>query len=319
MRPMKETKDKAWDIIPDIHGQRGKLESLLARLGYEQSGSTYSHPERRALFLGDYIDRGPDVRGVLRIVRAMVDAGEAVALMGNHELNALHFHHQGPDGMPLRPHETHKVAQHSATLEQFAGMDDEWRDWLAWFKSLPVTFETDGFRAVHACWDGGAMKVADGGSLHDEEFLVASARKGSAEHAALERLLKGPEIDLPCGITFLDKDGHTRPNLRIRWWGLDEDELRFSDLVMPPGADAPTGLIDSALVAEVPNYAVHEKPVFFGHYWLPWQGEASPLAHNAICLDYCAGKDGPLVACRWGCSIGDSVFVASGAEKSPVD
>lgn len=44
------------------------------------------------IFLGDFIDRGPKIRETLQIVRAMVDAGTALAVMGNHEYNAICFH-----------------------------------------------------------------------------------------------------------------------------------------------------------------------------------------------------------------------------------
>lgn len=307
---MKDTKSKAWDVIPDIHGQRGKLESLLAELGYERIAGTYRHAERRVLFLGDYIDRGPDIRGVLKIVRSMVEAGEAVALMGNHELNALHFHNIGPDGQPLRPHTQSKIGQHAATLEQFSDFQDEWRDWLDWFKTLPITFEADDFRAVHACWDNDASAVVAGRSFNESKFLVQTGTKGSEEYAALERLLKGPEINLPDGLTFRDKDGQSRPNLRVCWWGLDDEGLRFCDVVMPPGAEAPDGPVGKDQLAAVPSYPKHEKPVFCGHYWLQWRGEARPLAENVICLDYSGGKEGPLVACRWNGTLGNSEFVA---------
>lgn len=70
------------DFIGDIHGHREKLEALLSLLGYSKQGGAYCHPERVALFLGDYLDRGPDVRGAVNVVRAMVDAGSATALFG---------------------------------------------------------------------------------------------------------------------------------------------------------------------------------------------------------------------------------------------
>lgn len=49
-----------YDIIGDIHGHAGPLKQLLDRLGYVESDGVWRHPSRRALFLGDYIDRGPE-------------------------------------------------------------------------------------------------------------------------------------------------------------------------------------------------------------------------------------------------------------------
>lgn len=79
------------DFIGDIHGHRERLEFLLQKMGYSLVGGAYRHPCRQAVFLGDYIDRGPDTRGVVNIVRRMVEAGSAQAILGNHEWNALCF------------------------------------------------------------------------------------------------------------------------------------------------------------------------------------------------------------------------------------
>lgn len=56
------------DLIGDIHGHADKLEELLVKLGYKKRRGTYSHPERKALFVGDYIDRGPKLRETLELV-----------------------------------------------------------------------------------------------------------------------------------------------------------------------------------------------------------------------------------------------------------
>ena len=55
----------AYDIIGDIHGQADKLEALLRTLGYRDTAGAWRHPERQAIFVGDFIDRGPaQVRSV---------------------------------------------------------------------------------------------------------------------------------------------------------------------------------------------------------------------------------------------------------------
>jgi hypothetical protein len=71
MRFEHEPRQTIWDIIPDIHGHADKLEGLLTTLGYAERGSVYRNRDRsrRALFLGDYIDRGPDNGRVIDIVR----------------------------------------------------------------------------------------------------------------------------------------------------------------------------------------------------------------------------------------------------------
>ncbi|MFO1061106.1 MAG: AAA family ATPase [Dongiaceae bacterium] len=80
-----------FDIIGDVHGCRAELEALLDRLGYAAGADgTPVHPEgRRAIFLGDLVDRGPDSPGVLRLVMAMAAAGSALAVPGNHDLKLV--------------------------------------------------------------------------------------------------------------------------------------------------------------------------------------------------------------------------------------
>ena len=302
---------KGWDIIGDIHGHSAKLEGLLAKLGYHESGGVYRHPHRRVLFLGDYIDRGPDVRRVLQIVRAMVEAGEAVALAGNHEVNAVHYHTKGPNGQPLRPHSKEKAAQHAATLEQFADCPEEWNEWLGWFSKLPLFFETEDFRAIHACWSDKHIENVRNRDLTDTAFLFAAADKHQPEGRAVEILIKGPELALPPGVTLRDKNGTERKTMRVRWWNLREGPSSYGSLVMPPGSPAPEGIASEEELGEIPEYPPDAKPVFIGHYWLGHPSGVAPLADNVVCLDFSAGADGPLVACRWNGSISASEYYTS--------
>jgi protein phosphatase len=89
-----------FDIIGDVHGCADELEVLLGRLGYESSpiatsdllrgGAVYSHPEgRKAVFVGDLVDRGPRILDTLRIVATMVHHGSALCVPGNHDVKLL--------------------------------------------------------------------------------------------------------------------------------------------------------------------------------------------------------------------------------------
>ena len=80
---------RSYDLIGDVHGCALTLEHLLDRLGYHKQGGVWRHPSRMAVFLGDIIDRGPRIREALHIVHDMVEAGQALCIMGNHEFNAL--------------------------------------------------------------------------------------------------------------------------------------------------------------------------------------------------------------------------------------
>lgn len=83
-----------YDIIGDIHGHARRLAQLLEKMEYRNVNGTYRHPDpdRMAIFVGDFIDRGPEIRETLSIVKHMVDNEAAHAVMGNHEYNALCFH-----------------------------------------------------------------------------------------------------------------------------------------------------------------------------------------------------------------------------------
>ncbi len=118
-----KTKPQPYDIIGDLHGYAEPLRALLAKLGYVESGGFYSHPERKVIFIGDFIDRGPKIRETLQIVKAMTDAGTALAVMGNHEYNAICYHTPDGNGGYYRPHTEEKTAQHEATLRAFEGRE----------------------------------------------------------------------------------------------------------------------------------------------------------------------------------------------------
>ena len=138
-----------YDIIGDIHGYAEPLKRLLEKLGYTQTNGNWQHPERKVIFVGDYIDRGPAIRETLQIVKGMTDTGNAIALMGNHEYNALAYHYE-VDGIPLRKHKEKNTQQHQATMVQFEDHPEEWRMCLDWFYTLPLFFEEKGIRVVHA-------------------------------------------------------------------------------------------------------------------------------------------------------------------------
>jgi hypothetical protein len=292
-----ESNDR-FDLIGDIHGHAAPLRRLLARLGYKETGGCYRHPHRKVVFLGDFIDRGPAIRETLRIVRSMIDGGAAMAVMGNHEFNAICYHTTGSDGAPLRANSEKNRDQHKGTLEAFAEYPNEWRDYLAWFRTLPLYLELADFRVVHAAWDEPAIATLNGSNLLDEATLHKAATKGTPEYGAVETLLKGREIDLPDGYRFADKHGISRSNMRTRWW-LSGHGRTFSELVFPASDDIPAIPVPTDLASALAPYPDDAPPAFVGHYWLPPSHPKMPLAPNVACLDYSVAKGGPLVAYRW--------------------
>lgn len=74
------------DIIGDVHGCYAELVELLEKLGYQKTDNFYTHPEgRKVVFVGDLVDRGESTPEVLRLVMAMVQAGKAYCVCGNHD------------------------------------------------------------------------------------------------------------------------------------------------------------------------------------------------------------------------------------------
>ncbi len=141
-----------FDVIGDVHGCRAELEELLGELGYalhrDERGRAVDavHPEgRRAVFVGDLVDRGPDSPGVLRLVMGMVAAGHALCVPGNHE-NKLVRALRGRDVQV-----THGLER---TLAQLEAEDEDFRREVEAFCSGLVS---------HYVLDGGALVVAHAG------------------------------------------------------------------------------------------------------------------------------------------------------------
>jgi protein phosphatase len=82
-----------FDIVGDVHGCYEELTALLGKLGYRidgGSGLTVVPPDgRKAVFVGDLVDRGPKTPGVLRLVMNMVQAGTAFCVPGNHDMKLV--------------------------------------------------------------------------------------------------------------------------------------------------------------------------------------------------------------------------------------
>lgn len=289
-----------YDLIGDIHGHADELLALLQRLDYHQDSGVFRHPTRRVIFLGDFIDRGPKIRQVLETVRAMVEAGSALAVMGNHEFNAVAFHTEDRKrpGEFLRPHLPKNLKQHQATLDQLSS--SELVHYLEWFRSLPMWLDLPELRAVHACWTPDAHQtIIDAADHHghmSEDFLHASLERGTTFFDAVDVTLKGRECNLPPGVNFADKDGHVRTACRTRWY-LSPHGHTYQSYLLEDSLRCDLPLEPNIIAAAVP-YPLTEKPVFVGHYWLS-SDRPQPLAPNVACLDYSVAKGGFLTAYRW--------------------
>ncbi len=144
-----------FDIIGDVHGCFDELRALLERLGYviarsgedaDAFGFNVTHPEgRKAVFLGDLVDRGPKVPEVLRLVMSMTAGGSALCVPGNHDVKLM----RKLQGRDVRV--THGLAE---SLEQLEREPKEFSEQVADFIDKLVS---------HYVLDEGRLVVAHAG------------------------------------------------------------------------------------------------------------------------------------------------------------
>ncbi len=155
-----------FDLIGDIHGCADELEQLLTLLGYEPFAVnapepgwgvvSFRHPAgRKAVFLGDLVDRGPRVLDTLSIVRNMVVEGSALCVPGNHDAKLL----KKLQGRDVKV--THGLAE---TLAEIDALPDDVRP--AFTSSL--TAFLDGL-VSHFVLDGGKLVVAHAGMKAEKQ------------------------------------------------------------------------------------------------------------------------------------------------------
>ncbi|ASO18425.1 polynucleotide kinase-phosphatase [Actinoalloteichus hoggarensis] len=141
-----------FDVIGDVHGCRSELTALLGELGYrvrrDSDGRAVGadHPEgRRAVFVGDLVDRGPDTPGVLRLVMGMVSDGTALCVSGNHEAKLL------------RALQGRRVSTGHGLAESLAQLAEEPPEFGARVRSFCDSL------VAHYVLDGGRLVVAHAG------------------------------------------------------------------------------------------------------------------------------------------------------------
>ena len=308
---------KYYDLIGDIHGCAETLTVLLQKLGYREHRGAYRYLGETAskrvdqypvsdqvthqvIFLGDFIDRGPGQRKVVDIVRSMLAQGSALAVMGNHEFNAIAYATRDLHGGGyLRAHSRKNTQQHAAFLTAYADAEER-QVVIDWFRLIPLWLDLGDLRVVHACWERQSMQrileCQQGSTLLGNDLLLQSCHPGTWQYGALETLLKGKEIPLPPGVVFHDKENTARHHIRVRWW--DDSAENYRAAFLGPES-ARTGIPEDPIQGEhLVEYGHGEPPVFLGHYW--FEGTPVPLAGNIACLDYSVARPGgKLVAYRW--------------------
>lgn len=158
-----------FDIIGDVHGCIDELKALLEKLGYhmtsapvgpDSEGYRVTAPEgRKAVFLGDLVDRGPDSPEVLKLVMSMTMQGVALCVPGNHDIKLQKY---------LKGKQVQIRHGLEATVEQLTPLDEEFkvrvRDWLYTLTS-------------HYVLDGGKLVVAHAGLREDMQGRGSGAAR----------------------------------------------------------------------------------------------------------------------------------------------
>lgn len=288
-----------YDFIGDVHGNAKSLMKLLNHLGYVSRRGIYQHINRKAIFVGDLINRGPESKEVLQIVRPMVQSDRAMAVLGNHELNLMAFYTLDNQNKPLLSHSIRNILQLLPVFESFKNAEAELHDYIDWMYSLPLYIEHEDFRVVHACWQQDSIDFVRTNFYKkkmNRDLMIKVFQNRGSESKAIHTIIKGPEIPLPKNRRSVDADSLRRGYIRMKWWedhkGKTYKQISSQSKIKLPKYKIPNNLVNIKL--EYPEDAV---PVFIGHYSL--NGHPSLLKKNICCLDYGVVKNEKITAYRW--------------------
>ena len=135
------------DIFGDIHGEYDALCSLLEHLGYDKDGK---HAEGRTIvFVGDLCDRGPDSPAVFALAERLINAGRAVAVLGNHEVNLLRDDPKDGAGWFFEERAQRDQSKYAPFVR---AQNEERRHIVDFVSRLPLALERPDLRVVHAAW-----------------------------------------------------------------------------------------------------------------------------------------------------------------------
>ncbi|PWU11712.1 MAG: hypothetical protein C5B47_00535 [Verrucomicrobia bacterium] len=301
MSPSSSDRYLGIDVIGDVHGEAQKLRRLLERLGYREKSGVYRHPCRLVVFLGDFINRGPEIRKTIHIIRSMQMAGEARVILGNHEYNAIAY----ARGLAVRanPSKHAKIeAQLAKTLAEYHLRAEDWIELIDWLMGLPICLEMHGIRCVHACWHKEAVRTVVESSLGNHITFSDLTETAGPRSRALKILMNGIKITAPASITL-----RKAPlSFRIKWWM--NGHLTWREAGYPEEPSLPSSPLPEDLHSSFLSYSLSNPLTFFGHYGFP--KPASPLLPNLACLDFGVAKGGRLGAYRW--SFGEKTLSEKG-------
>ncbi|WP_439184419.1 metallophosphoesterase [Carboxylicivirga taeanensis] len=288
-----------YDIIGDVHGHHILLQKLLLKLGYSLVNGVWAHAYRKAVFVGDFISRGPNSRGVIQIIKDMVKADSALAILGNHEVNAILYFSKGDDGAPLKiPGNSNSKLLYKLGRE-YNGNKEALKQDIKWLRTLPLYLKLNGIRVVHAYWNDAYISHLN--SLYSNGKLKKGTLKQLADMThplsrAFFETIKGIELDMPRDLIIKDSQDIKRDNFRVKWW-MDPHGKTFKSLSYGNKFELPDYTIPSEIIEEYEVYTPQGPAVFIGHYCM---GKGPLLAAaNICCVDACVTGSGRLAAYRY--------------------
>ncbi len=289
-----------YDIIGDVHGYASLLKKMLVQMGYKKTESGYYHPSRKAVFVGDFVNRGPEIRKTLRIVRRMVENENALAILGNHEISSIIYYLKEKDGSPLIKSPGKNFLSLYKTINQFSAFSDEWKSHNDWMINLPLYLDLNEIRIVHACWSEPAIElfndVESKGKSRKSVFRKAYKKAKSPIGKSVSTLTKGIDFRMPGDLKIINNKGVSPRLFRMRWWedptGKTFEEMSFESKFALPQYEIPKQIIPA-----INPYPEDAPIVFFGHY-CRYNGPLI-VKPNLCCVDSCVAGTKVLTAYRW--------------------
>ncbi len=302
-----------YDIIGDVHGYASLLKKLLLEMGYTKTESGYSHPNRKAIFVGDFVNRGPEIRKTVRIIRKMVENGHAQAIIGNHEINTIIYYLKDKSGIPLIKSSQKGFLSLFKTIRQFSEKSEEWASHRRWMRDLPLFLDFGDFRVVHACWSDKSVEIIKNaereGISRKKIFRNVYSKPKTEISQSVNTLTKGIDFKMPTDMKIVNNKGVSSRSFRMRWWedtdGKTFEEISFESKFKMPHYDIPRQLVPD----HVP-YPDDAPIVFFGHY-CRFNGPFI-IKPNICCVDSCVTGSGNLTAYRWN---GEKVLIEENLVK----
>ena len=295
------------DIVGDIHGELEALTELLLHLGYDARGR---HPDGRTLvFVGDFVDRGPDSPGVVSLVQLLVNTGRAVAILGNHEINLLRSDPKDGSGWFFDARLQSDLRKYPSFTRCYEPAE---RTQITQFLSeLPLALERPDLRIIHAAWQADAIAQARrkplGTARRAYDTWEAEASQAAHDKRITERMAE-EKAQWPHSL----EDGNRRPPFLQAHCDNELNKSCFNPLkVLTTGLERQTDTPFFAgnkwrFVQRHPwwdDYA-DDTPVIMGHYWRSTQtahrtgeglfADLSPFAWhgrkgNVFCVDFSVG------------------------------